>query len=548
MHAGGWLVVALVLAVAGPAVAAEPNLEVQLQPRKFGVEDVAQLTVRVNEPPDNLGVPELGTLTNLEVVAGPSTGSEFTFVNGVASRAQTFTFVLRGLEPGPASVGSITVTASDIKLRAEPVTAEVVAGSIAPPARNRGRWPFGDPFADLMPRRAPPRVELVLRHVFSTRRVVVGEPLVATVFLDSTVAAIDRFNWQTAPSYPGFWAQRVDSPDQVTPDVVEVEGTRYYRYPVLHSVLVPLKAGQLEIPAVSAAVGVRSWSVFDSGQMVERSTPAETVEVAERPAAPAGFAGAVGDLRYRASIEPAVIDFGESAVLTITLEGRGNLPLVEAPPLWPACQGCETYPPEETNQVTIDEKGIHGERSWQTTVVPEGWGELELAPVDLAVFDPSSGRYRSQTIGPLTLTVGPPPVTPTPVSTPAPAVDSTADAGPADGVGRSSLPSWLLLAAALAAGLLVGGGLTWAVTRRRRMPLPPRRADQSPAERARELQLTLERWWLDARNTSRGAALEDEMQALRRDLETVRFAPGRADHSHTVVDLEGRLRRLLRRA
>ena len=43
-------------------------------------------------------------------------------------------------------------------------------------------------------------------------------------------------------------------------------------------------------------------------------------------------------------------------------------------------------------------------------------------------------------------------------------------------------------------------------------------------------------------------ALEGEMQALRRELEAVRFAPGRADHSETVSDLEDRVRSLMRRA
>jgi hypothetical protein len=106
----------------------------------------------------------------------------------------------------------------------------------------------------------------------------------------------------------------------------------------------------------------------------------------------------------------------------------------------------------------------------------------------------------------------------------------------------------LWIGGTLALGLLLGGALTWAFTRRRRSDVPPRRNGQSPADRARELQLTLERWWLDARSTVRGAALEDEMKQLRQDLEAVRFAPGRADHTDTIVDLEARLKKLLRRA
>lgn len=546
---GGCASAVLALA-ASTAIGEEPSLEVHLQPTRFGVDDLAQLTVRINEPPPDLGAPKLGEMVNLEIVGGPSTGSEFSFVNGVASRSQTFTYAVRARAPGQASVKSVTARVGNAELRAGPVTAEVVEGSIAPRSRPGPRSPFGgDPFGQLRPRRAPPRAEVVLRHVLSSQDVTVGQPLVATVYLDSTVSSVSGFEWVTPPSYPGFWAQRLDNPDQVVPEQVDVDGTRFYRYRVMRSVLVPLKAGRIEVAAVEASIGVRSWGLFDSGQLIERSTPARTVEVTPRPEAPPGFSGAVGDLRYSASIEPAEIDDGQSAVVTITLEGRGNLPLVETPAVWPSCADCDTYPPEEDSRVTVDDSGIHGSRTWQVTVVPRRSGSIELGAVDLAVFDPAAGRYLNQTVGPLALEVAAPPPTPTPVVTPIPRTG--------DGAGRvvseprhggSSIPAWLLSFGALFIGLTAGAAVTWALTRRRStIAMPPRRSDQNPAERARELQLTLERWWMDARTTSRGVALEDDMLKLRRDLESVRFAPGRADHSHTVEDLELRLKRLMRR-
>lgn len=545
----GICVSGLLVATAMQAAASEPSLEVHLQPRRFGVDDLAQLTIRVTEPPSGLQAPELGELKNLDIVGGPSTGSEFSFVNGVASRSQTFTYVLRARQPGPASVGPVTARAGDKQLRANPVSVEVVEGSVAPATRRGRRSPFtSDPFADLIPRRAPPRIEVKLRHDLSSLSTVVGQPLVATVYLDSTVSSVYDFNWRTAPSYPGFWAQRLENPEQVTPEVVEIDGTRFHRYRVMQSVLVPLKGGSVDIPAVEAAIGVRSTGFFDSGQIIERSTPVRTIEVAARPPAPSGFSGAVGDLRYSARIEPAEIEYGESAVMTVKLEGRGNLPLVEAPTRFPSSIDCEIYPPEEASRVKVDGSGIHGSRTWQMTVVPEGSGPIELDSVDLSVFDPATGRYLTQTIGPLSLTVGAPPPTPTPIVTPLPvqeerAEDSFSDTRrPAAGV-----PSWLWILGALALGVVAGALVTWVMSRRARTALPPRRPDQSPADRARELQVTLERWWLDVRSKSRGPALEQEMQDLRRDLEAVRFAPGRADHSHTVEDLESRLRRLMRR-
>ncbi|MBD3871875.1 MAG: hypothetical protein IFK91_02980, partial [Acidobacteria bacterium] len=77
---------AVVSNIAIDVSAAEPSLEVQLDPRVFGVEDAARLVVRILEP---AGTPvvNLGELDNLEVVSGPSTSSEFSWVNGAATRA-----------------------------------------------------------------------------------------------------------------------------------------------------------------------------------------------------------------------------------------------------------------------------------------------------------------------------------------------------------------------------------------------------------------------------------------------------------------------------
>ena len=277
------------------------------------------------------------------------------------------------------------------------------------------------------------------------------------------------------------------------------------------------------------------------------------MSIASRPREPEGFSGAVGDLQYRASLEPESIEFGESAVLSIELRGSGNLPLVESPALWPECADCESYPPEEESSVTVDERGIRGSRIWRTTLVPRSWGELDLAAVTLAVFDPASRGYRKQTLGPLALVVEPPPATPTPVveqAEPSDEKPSDEDAAAEGSEGPRAVrsPQWLRTLGVLVLGLVIGGAVAYFVARRRHVALPPRRPGESPAERARTLQVALERWWLDARAKVKGESLEEEMRELRKELEAVRFAPGRADHSETVADLEERVKGLMRRA
>jgi hypothetical protein len=544
-------VVGVLLAGAVVAAAVEPSLEVEVNPRKFGIEDVTHLTVRLLEPTGTPTV-EIGELHNLEVLTGPSTKTEFSWINGVATRAVSYTYVLQGLEIGDGRLGPVTVQLDGHQLQADALSVEIVPGSIVQRRQGGRRSPAFDPFEDLFGRRQPARSALVvLRQLISDRQVVLGQPVIATIVLDTTASAPDAFEWATPPAYPKWWAQRIEPPERITGELVEVDGTRFNRFVVARHVLVPLKTGRLAVPEVAARVGFRNASVFGPAQVVERATEEIGVEVAARPQPPEGYAGAVGDLRYTASIEPAAIDFGESAVLTIALEGNGNLPLVEDPPLWPSAPECESYPPEEEDKTTVSAAGIRGRRIWRTTLVPRTSGEIELQPVVLAVYDPAAGRYRSQTLGPLQLSVQSD--EPTPLPTPliedrAAAVENGVDVEPEVGGAGGLPPSWRWIVGALVFGLVAGAVVPIVLSRRRGPPLPAKNPGESPAERARQLQVALERWWLDARMRPKGAALEPEMLQLRRELEAIRFAPGRADHSETVVDIEERLRRLLRRA
>ncbi len=542
----------LALAMAATALAGEePTLEVRLQPQRFGIEDAAHLVITVSGGRVTGEPPRPRQLKNLQIVGGPSTEQQFSWVNGVASSSTRFTYILQGIHVGPASVGPIEVTVGGKRLSSEPITAIVVNGSVAPPSRRVRGMPM-DPFDELFGQRAQRATRVGLKLLVPKKKLWDGEPMLVSVVLDTT-AAVDGFEWVRAPSFPGWWAQRVDLPKQVSGSAVQRDGVVYRRFPVARYVLIPLKPGKLSIPPIRARIGLRSFSVFGPGNVVERETPRADFEIVPRPTPPAGFSGAVGALRYRAELKPAVIPLGGSATLTVTLRGSGNLPLVQPPAEWPACTNCDTYPPEESSKVKVDNRGLHGSRSWQMTLVPRRAGTIRLAPVHLAVFDPATGTYEDQVLGPFVLAVR----GPTPTPAPTPTIVSRVGAGPISTTQhRRTLPAppanrgfpWAIVLAAVGVGLLAGVLFSVLLVRSRRRALPPPRAGQSAADRARELQGVLERWWLGVPERKRKPQLEARVEELRRRLEMVRFAPGRADHSETVVELERELRSLLRRA
>ncbi len=551
------LVWGVALCVAGSATAAEPSLEVRLEPQRLGVEDLARLVITIHEPGRATPTPNLGALENFQVVSGPSTENRFTLVNGTATSELAVTYILQPQAVGAARVGPFTVQVGAAKLTSGVLNADVVAGSVAPqrPARRSPspfNDPFGfpDPFAELAQQQRPAAAQgkIFLRQLVNRRDIVRGQPILVTLALDTNVSGIEGFEWVTAPTFPGWWTQAVEHAGEVRAEVVEVDGERFQRYVVGQFVLIPLKAGTMTLPAAEVRVGVRNRSLFGRQQVVERASEAIPVEVRELPPPPVGFAGAVGALRYQLDVTPETLTLGDSVVLTMTVEGSGNLALIEAPSVWPSCSSCDTYPPEEEDQVVVSADGMRGRRSWRQTVLPRSSGELHLAPVTVAVFDPASGSYQRQTLGPVTLSVAPPP-TPTLTAAELVAAEVAVSTAPASGDERAAagpVDLWLWLAAALFLGAAAGAGAVWLVLRRGRSALPPRRHGQSPSERAKELQVALETWWLEARESAAAGDLAPQVEQLRRDLETVRFAPGRADHTETVRALETRLGEVLR--
>lgn len=545
-------VLVLLMVLSAPLEAARPSLEVNLDPQKLGVQDVARLSLRIVNAGQGTPQTSLGQLNNFEIVQGPSRESQFSLINGRASSALKLTWILKPKATGKAAVGPITVKVSGETFSAGAVVAEIVAGSLARNTRPRRINPFGvgDPFDEFFGRaRAPQQsLKVMLRRILTMNRAFEGQSLIASVVLDSNGGNINGFEWDDPPDYPGFWVQQIEQPKQVQPTRVEIDGESYARFVLARSVLIPLKAGNLKIPAASARIGFRSMSFFSPSSVIERSTEARNFKVDARPAPPQGFAGGVGQLKYSIKLKPQGLKLGQSASIEISVKGRGNLPLIQAPSIWPEPESCKVYPPEEENSVKVDASGIHGSRTWRATILPRQAGVIELPAIPVAVFDPQKRSYRGQKLGPLHLEVEAAEPTPTPTPPSVSATTELPSAQPEGGgkTGGRELPNWVLIAGALLVGSLGGGGLAWWLTRASKGKLPPRHRGQSPAERARQLQAALEAWWLELPESRKGDAAEAEMNDVRKALEAVRFAPGRADHTDTITELEQRLKRLIR--
>lgn len=557
---------ALVL-IAGPA-AAELSVRSGVDAQTVGIDDHLQFTVTLEGGDGQVPAP---VLKNLTVVGGPSVSTSVSWINGAISQSRSYTWVLRGVAPGPAEIGEVRVQAGGVEKVAPAIAVEIVAGSVKPRTRRSSPldpWGDEDPFEQFFGRqrrRPGPEPKLFVEAVAERSRVYVGEPVLVTYYLYTQTQVTD-FAFGEAPTFPGFWSEELEQPrGSIKASPVTVEGEQYQRAAIFKKLLFPTKAGTLTLPAASIRIGVPR-GAFGGTAVVERPTKALTITAEVLPDDPA-FSGAVGQFQASTTIDKASVALGDAATVTFSIEGSGNLKWVERAPTLDV-PGAKVYPPEAKSDIKVTPAGTSGRRTWTFVVVPETRGTLEIPGIPFTYFDPKPRQLVRTLTKPLSLTVegG---------TAPAGFVPAAPSASRAAGapVLRSDLdlPIRGLAFAPGALGLIVAGvlllhGLVWGmpILLERRAPIAHATAKRSVRAAVRELEragrngMTKEASIALIEKTLHEVfgPLEDggpdgeRERAARRVLEDVRFiryAPQLGDYSEKIQDVARRAADVVRR-
>jgi hypothetical protein len=382
----------------------------EVDARKIGVDDIATLSIILDGDAAGLDA-SLPPLKNLRVVAGPSTSTQISFVNGSMSRQKILSFVMRAEKPGPAEVGAVSVQGYS---PTAPMSLEVVPGTIRPaqPQDPFGRDPFGgrDPFEEIFGR---PRVrqpvkegKLFVDAVLSRPAARVGEPVLVTYYVYTQIS-LSGVEFAEAPKYPGFWAEEIGrSRDDSSGENTTIQGESYLRYPVLERLLFPTKPGLLEIPEARLRL-VPAGGTFGVAAPIERSTKVLRVKVDSLPnGIPEGIA--VGSFDVQASADQTSITLGDALAFRFMVKGRGNLKWIEATPDL-AIPGARVFPPRIISDLKTTRQGIEGSKTWEFVVVPERAGAFEIPSVSFSYFDPENQSMKSKQTAaiPMMVSAGP---------------------------------------------------------------------------------------------------------------------------------------------
>ncbi|HXO22827.1 MAG TPA: BatD family protein, partial [Thermoanaerobaculia bacterium] len=404
-------------ALAGAVPAAGVEVSSSLEPPVIGLGEVATFSVEAHATGfDHLRFQPSFQVENFEIVAGPFQSESVNFVNGLLSRSFRLSWQLRPLVVGRARVKAVALhlqdqtlelPASEITVQKEPL-APAAPGAAAggggqdeeqepsdPFDRLFGRSPLRQLFAPRQPRTEAARVfvraEVAPDHPYA------GQETLYTLCL-YTHDEISGINQASVPSFRGFWVRDIPQPQNLTSEMVEINGERYARVVLLRKALFPLRPGMLAVEPIDVEVVARGlassfFGTFEQPRQIRLRAPEVQIDVRPLPPAPPGWNGAVGRFALAADLEPKDLRLGDAATLNVTLTGDGHLQGVPAPAI-AAPPGLTILAPQQQGEDGLSGTTVRGRRAWSFPVVPRRQGRFRLAVPQIPYFDPQAGQYR----------------------------------------------------------------------------------------------------------------------------------------------------------
>lgn len=357
--------------------------------------------------------------SDFQLVWGPQKGSStsISIMNGKRTKSSqfTYTYVLLSRKAGKFVIPEAVATVKGEKISSGRATVEVVSGgssSSSSAQQSQQSSSQASSSGDIA------REDLFLRLSLSRTNVVVGEPVTATLKLYQRVN-IAGFEDAKFPTFDGFWSQETFAPTNIEFQR-ESLNDRIYNTAVLRSyVLIPQQAGDITIDPAELvclvnvrAPSSRTNSIFDSFfqddyRTIRKRVSSDSykVHVSRLPdGAPASFGGGVGKFDMKVSLSKDSLKTHDAASLVITLSGRGNVSLLEAPKVnFPP--DFEVYDAKVTENTDKSNGNTSGSKTFEYPFIPRSYGHFDIAPVEYSFYDISSGKYVTLTSDPISIDV-----------------------------------------------------------------------------------------------------------------------------------------------
>ncbi len=406
---------AIFLLVFATTFACAQSFTASVNKNPVGLNDQFQLTYTLSANGSAFKAP---SLSEFSVLSGPNQSSSMQFVNGNMSQSISFSYILQPKKEGTFKLEPATVESGGKIVLSNMITITVNKGG----AQGSQKGQNQDEKSNISTNNIFLRVSVDKSTVYR------GEAIVATYKLYTNVQVIN-YSISKVPAFNGFWSQDMQMPTQLTLSTEVVNGISYQVGEIKKVVLFPQQSGALTLEPMEgeciARIQVKrskSGSPFDifndpffndpffgSGgirdvRFAVKSDPVK-ITVKELPSnPPSSFSGAVGKFTLVGTVDKTNLKANDAVALRLKLTGKGNIKLIEAPE-FELSPDIETYDPKISDNVTVNERGASGSRTFEYLLIPRHQGKYEVAPIELTYFDLEKKNYITLKSPPFTLNV-----------------------------------------------------------------------------------------------------------------------------------------------
>lgn len=344
-------------------------------------------------------------LSAFNIHQGPSQSVNFVSDNGRMSQSLTIYYIVSAKQEGKFNIGPASIVVNGKKYSSQSLTVDVAKGT-GQSQRQSTQRPSGHSSGqdDLT---SQINDNLFLKASVSKSNVYQGESFVLTLKVYTRVNIVD-FGINKKPALNGFWSE--DIPNQkrnIEMYEENVDGIIFNVGEIKKSVLIPQRSGSLTIDPLEMDFIVRVRGKSRGNSFLEQAfgprmqdvkvsmkTKPVKINVLSLPEKnkPVDFDGAVGQFNFSSKVSRNKLKTGESSTLTLTLNGTGNLNLLEFPvPEFPP--DFETYDPKTSEKYNVTIQGINGSKSVEYLFIPRAAGNYSLPPIQFSYFNPELQKY-----------------------------------------------------------------------------------------------------------------------------------------------------------
>ncbi len=376
---------------------AEISIEMSVDKNSLSPEEELQLQISVRGANSLSNAPQIIGLENFEVTS-QSSGQSIKLINGTMSVEKNFYYTLVPKKVGTFKLGPVSIEVEGSPVQSNSVEIEVSASgnnadvADATDSTNTNREDQNS------------KKGYFAQATVNTKTPIINQQIVYTFRFFERVG-ISNANISKSPTFEGFVKEELGEQRRfqtvingLTWNVAEIKFA-----------LFPNKLGNLTLTPTELVATVvenggnarsRRGSIFDeffgSMQKLKQVTiKTESIDLVVSPlpseGRPAKFSGSIGKFSINGQVSKNSLAVGESATLTLTVTGMGNVRDITFPNL--SFEDFKIYEDKPVVELQSDKDVVVGRKTFKYGLVPQKEGLLTISPIEFFYFNPNTKQY-----------------------------------------------------------------------------------------------------------------------------------------------------------